>query len=131
MILQSLRNRRHFDLRNPLSSQKAIGNSPSKNEEAELSNEMEIDKSNAEVQSIEKGSDAAKNTSNKSLNEKIEKAKATNKKIRTLVPTLQMAGHTGYLTFATWPRQAQVTQPNTRSIEENLQAPEPSTVNTE
>lgn len=28
-----------------------------------------------------------------------------NRRFRALLPALQMAGHTGYLTFATWPRQ--------------------------
>lgn len=36
--------------------------------------------------------------------------KDTSKKIRTLVPSLQNAGHTGYLTFATRPRLVQDSQ---------------------
>lgn len=31
--------------------------------------------------------------------------KKDDRKFRAVLPALQMAGHTGYLTFATWPRQ--------------------------
>ena len=31
--------------------------------------------------------------------------KKDNRKFRAVLPALQMAGHTGYLTFATWPRR--------------------------
>lgn len=36
------------------------------------------------------------------------KGKKEGRKFRALLPALQMAGHTGYLTFATWPRQSNV-----------------------
>ena len=32
------------------------------------------------------------------------------RKFRAVLPALQMAGHTGYLTFATWPRQSEKSQ---------------------
>lgn len=112
--------------------QKTVDNPQSKNGEAASSNEMDIDKGSTEVLLADERSDAdaAKSTSipNKPMNEKNEKLKGTNKKVRTLVPTLQMAGHTGYLTFATWPRQAQVfeAQPNTQLVVEKVQTPDPS-----
>jgi hypothetical protein len=33
--------------------------------------------------------------------------KKDDRKFRAVLPALQMAGHTGYLTFATWPRQSE------------------------
>lgn len=36
--------------------------------------------------------------------------KKDDRKFRAVLPALQMAGHTGYLTFATWPRQSEKCQ---------------------
>ena len=33
--------------------------------------------------------------------------KKDDRKFRAVLPALQMAGHTGYLTFATWPRKSE------------------------
>lgn len=87
---------------------------------------MEVDKDNAnETKTVDSGTDLEAPKAARSINPinvKSGNNRGTNKKIRTLVPTLQMAGHTGYLTFATWPPQphASSTKPAEQIVKEEF-----------
>ena len=50
-----------------------------------------------------------------------EKNNEENRKFKALLPPIQMAGHTGYLTFATWPRQSPVSPPVDSSATANIE----------